>query len=94
MESCTFANLEAHILLGRDYLKNSIDTGFVKIYTFHSDVCRLLQICRCPEGEESKPKGGQLARKLVTTIFIDYIELVITIFLNYIDGARAYQKNP
>ena len=35
-----------------------------------------------------------ILRKLVTTIFIDYIELVITIFLNYIDGARAYQKNP
>ena len=35
-----------------------------------------------------------ILRKLVTTIFIDYIELVTTIFLNYIDGARAYQKNP
>ena len=35
-----------------------------------------------------------ILRKLVTTIFIDYIELVTTKFLNYIDGARAYQKNP
>ena len=35
-----------------------------------------------------------ILRKLVTTIFIDYIDLGTTIFRNYIDGARAYQKNP